>query len=280
MLYRYLAPLVPWILAGCLGVPPTPEERQAYADRLAAAASWQKQNISTQRFSLVAYAPSNRQKTSVLTVYIEGDGLAWLTKSTISSNPTPLRPLALELAMQHPTGMAAYLARPCQYVQDLRAQNCGKTYWTEGRFAEEVIASSQEAINQLKQQFGASELQLVGYSGGGAIAALVAAGRNDVNYLITVAGNLDPAAWSREHRISPLSHSLSPADAWPALQNIPQVHFIGGQDPVMGKAIAESYRSRFPEHNQPVLRIINDFNHTCCWVEAWPALLNSLPLTP
>jgi hypothetical protein len=45
--------------------------------------------------------------------YQSGDGLAWLSSDVPSSDPTPLDPLALRLALAKPARNAAYLARPC-----------------------------------------------------------------------------------------------------------------------------------------------------------------------
>jgi len=55
------------------------------------------------------------------------------------------------------------------------------------RFAPEVINSFSRAIDTLKEKSGAKYVELVGYSGGGAIAVLVAAGRSDVVGVRTVA---------------------------------------------------------------------------------------------
>ncbi len=274
--YRYLITLFLITLAGCAHAPPSPKDRRDNADQLAAAANWERQTLATEPFALVAYSSKNRQKTHVLNIYIEGDGLAWISRSQTSPDPTPLRPVGLELALKHHSGVAVYLARPCQFVEGSNRYNCNKTYWTTSRFSSEVLAASQDAINKLKQQFDAQQLQLIGYSGGGAIAALVAAQRKDVISLITVAGNLDHAAWTKEHRITPLMNSLNPADAWQSLKDIHQVHFVGEQDRIVGKNIAESYRSRFPNNKKPVLRVISNYDHHCCWVEQWSDLIDSV----
>ena len=214
MFYRVLILSLLILFVGCTHNPPSQIERRDNADRLALAANWEKQTLPSKPLSLVAYTPKHRDKASVLTVYIEGDGLAWITKSLVSTDPTPQNPVGLKLALRHPDGVAVYLARPCQYIADANAHNCNKAYWTDGRFSPSVIASSQEAINILMQQFGAKKLQLIGYSGGGAVAALIAAQRNDVIGLLTVAGNLDHKSWTREHRITPLRSSLNPAYYW------------------------------------------------------------------
>lgn len=74
----------------------------------------------------------------------------------------------MELALQHAHGVAVYLARPCQYAADADQQGCDVTYWTDRRFATQVIDASTLAIDALKQRYTAEKLILVGYSGGGA----------------------------------------------------------------------------------------------------------------
>jgi dienelactone hydrolase len=207
----------------------------------------------------------------MLTIYIEGDGLAWLNSSTPSDDPTPMDPLALKLALRD-DAPSAYLARPCQYAADDRKKSCAQKYWTHSRFSEEVIQSGNQAIDQIKHKFAAKKLVLVGYSGGGAVAALIAARRLDVARLITIAGNIDHLAWTRKYHLSPLSGSLNPADEWIYLQHIPQTHFIGGKDEVIGGYVARSYASHFPADLQPSIVVVPQYDHHCCWVDNWPAL--------
>ena len=85
-------------------------------------------------------------------------------------------------------------------------------YWTTHRFAPEVIRASDLALDRLKTLFGAQRLVLVGYSGGAAVALLVAARRHDMGQIITVAGNLDHQAWTHYHHVQALSGSLNPVD--------------------------------------------------------------------
>lgn len=258
------------LLAAC-AVLPTPAERRSHADLLAAARDWRAQVIATDSFDLVAYAPAHIKPGDMLTVYIEGDGFAWLSSSTPSADPAPRDPLALRMALAQPHGNAAYLARPCQYV-DAAAIGCKVKYWTSHRFAPEVVAACDQAVEQLKQQFGAGTIELVGYSGGGAIATLIAARRQDVVRLVTVAGNLDHQAWTRLHHDASLTGSLNPASHWPTLVNVPQVHFFGGNDRNVPVEVAKSFQARFPKSQQPRLQLVDGFDHTCCWVEKWPEL--------
>lgn len=244
---------------------------------LAAQAGWQPVRLHTRLFTLAAYLPAQPHKAGTLTVYIEGDGLAWISRSQASQNPTPGNPTALELALRHPDSAVAYLARPCQFVDGADARHCNSSYWTDKRFAPEVVASIDEAVQQLKTQAGALRVSLVGFSGGGAVAALVAAGRDDIKTLITVAGNLDTQAWTQYHHVPPLAGSLNPADAWRALQDVPQIHFIGADDRVINEETIGPYLRRFPAGHRPELRLVRGMGHHCCWVQQWPALVRTVP---
>lgn len=256
------------MLAGCTSIP-TPLERANTAHQLVASASWKGDIIDTPVFSLQAYYPRSLENAETLTVYIEGDGLAWVGSTTISFDPTPIDPLALKLAIRDPRA-AVYLARPCQYTSAGRNLECQPKYWTSHRFAAEAVDSISAAIDALKTRFDASRLVLVGYSGGGAVAALVAARRHDVDRLITVAGNLDHYAWTTAHRLSPLVGSLNPSDFAASLLAIPQVHFVGGKDKVVGESVAQSYADQFPPSHRPRIVVMPEFDHHCCWVEYWP----------
>lgn len=257
-------------LAGCTDL--TPQIRWEHADQLAGQHGWQKLHIPADAFVLTAYVPAITKPVETLTVYIEGDGLAWLDRTQPSADPTPLNPVGLELALRHPQGAAAYLARPCQYVESSDRLNCRKDFWTSARFAPEVIAASDQAVGELMHRVGATRLILVGYSGGGAVAALVAARRNDVVRLVTVAGNLDHRVWTEMHHVAPLTGSLNAADAWPTLALIPQRHYVGGRDENVSRAVVEAYVRHFPLDQQPEIEVVPDFDHVCCWVEQWGSI--------
>jgi dienelactone hydrolase len=258
------------LLAACASLP-SPEQRRATADALAQAQDWQARPIVAAPFTLMSYAPSHRQDGAHLTVYIEGDGLSWISSDLPSRDPTPLQPLALRLALAQPSGNVAYLGRPCQYV-DAEASGCAQRYWTESRFAPEVIKATELALDRIKQQFGARELTLVGYSGGAAVALLSAARRRDVTQVITVAGNLDHRAWTTYHRIQALDGSLDPVDAVEELRTVRQVHFAGERDRVIPLELIASYASHFADAGLVEVIRQPNFDHQCCWVQAWPAL--------
>ena len=256
-------------LGGCATA--SPEARRQSALALAAPSGWQASSLAAGDFRLLALHPAPQPVTE-LAVFIEGDGLAWLDPRTPSADPTPVDPIALRLALAEPHRPSAYLARPCQFEAPLAAGNCRVAHWTQARFSPEVIAAMDQGLSQLKQMFGARRLVLVGYSGGGAVAALLAARRKDVSLLVTVAAVLDHEAWTRAQGMSPLQGSLNPADAWAALRGLRQLHFVGAQDRVAGRAAVQPFVDRFAVAQRPSLVEVPAFTHACCWAEAWKRL--------
>jgi hypothetical protein len=250
------------LLAGCSY---TAESRLKMASELSQKASWQHQAFYDKNLSLEIFLPQMPVKSDLVNIFIEGDGLAWLSKSTPSQNPTPVDPIALKLAL-NTGGASAYIGRPCQYNNSAR-ECANNKWWTSHRFAPEVIQITNAAIDKIKAAYGAKNVVLVGYSGGGAVAALVASKRDDVEKLITLAGNLDTDKWVEIHGIKPLSGSLNPADKWQNLQNILQTHYVGADDKVIPRAVAESYVAKFPSDKKPEIRLVQGYSHQCCWAD-------------
>jgi pimeloyl-ACP methyl ester carboxylesterase len=210
----------------------------------------------------------------VLHVYLEGDGLAWLTRRRASSDPTPEDPVGLELAARDPGPAAVlYLARPCQYG-GASEPPCDVSVWTAARFSDAVVASVDDAISRDVRARGATRLMLFGYSGGGVVAALVAARRHDVARLVTVASPLDHSVWTREVGATALGGSLRPVEFAPALRAIPQVHFVGARDARVPRSAVDAYVVALGA--PPAVRVesVADFDHHCCWETAWPDLLD------
>ncbi len=262
------------LLSGCGYIVPTPKERMETLQNLTRSSSFQKKVIKTKEFDIYSISKNlSSCKDKILDVYIEGDGLAWITSDTVSKNPTPINPLGLKLFLKDYHQCSIYLARPCQYTHDIK---CEKRYWTNARFSPEIIESFNDALNKIKKISHASSFRVFGYSGGGAIAALVSAKRDDISTLVTICGNLDIKKWAKEHYITPLYGSLNPADFSKKLSDINQIHLIGAKDNIVGKSVFMSYLKRFKNKKHITYKIFKDFNHHCCWVKKWQTILKEL----
>ncbi|MGD1885617.1 MAG: alpha/beta hydrolase family protein [Cohaesibacteraceae bacterium] len=261
------------LLAGCAtglvrDTIPSPSERLATAAQIANEAGMEGAVLALRPFSIQSYT---RGSGEAITIYIEGDGLAWLSSRRPSDDPTPINPLALRLAAADPAPAVAYLARPCQYVASDTA--CGRRYWTNARFAEEVVAAMDEAVDRAKDEADASKVHLVGFSGGGAVAALVTARREDVASLRTVAGYLDHVRLNEERGVSPLSGSLDPMEIAGSLGQVPQLHFSGGQDEVIPVWVAERFVEAQPSEGCARQGTAPALGHQQGWLASWPRLL-------
>lgn len=249
----------------------SPSVARQSASRLVRDAAWQSQVIPTGRFDLASATRSGRDTSDVLVIYIEGDGFAYTREGRRSLDPTPTAPVALQLAVQHPgQGAVAWLARPCQYAA--RSRHCQSDYWSIARFSSEVIDSASEALDLLLRQTNRIRLILVGYSGGGTLAALLAERRRDVVALVTVAANLDLAQWTRAHRLSPLTRSLDPAAEAALLSTVPQIHFVGGDDTVVDPTIARSFVARMAPNAPVSIIVVPHQDHGGGWARRWPTL--------
>lgn len=254
-------------LAGCAG----PE---SFGGSRAAATSWaQERGFTASRLEAGAFhllaLTRQRAGTDLLTVYIEGDGAPWATPWHPPRDPTPIKPTALALAAADPAPAVAYLGRPCQYLDPAELARCDAAYWIDRRFAPEVVAAYDQALTRLKASSGATRLRLVGYSGGGVVAALLAGRRQDVEHLVTVAAPLALADWVARHELSPLAGSLDPAKFTEPLP--PSVHFAGGDD----KTVPAGVVAGFVRQRGGRLETVAGFDHECCWARDWAVLLPS-----
>lgn len=189
----------------------------------------------------------------------------------LSSDPTPWNePMGLQLATADTRPNAVYLARPCQYVSGPNRRNCQPAFWDTAAYAAEIVDVYMEAVDVLKHRSGASEVIMVGYSGGAALAALVAARRSDCVGLMTVAGVLDHRAWTRADKVGDLAYSLNPADEAGRLVGVPQIHYSGRSDDQVPTAQARAYAARFPPGRRPRIEIVEGYGHECCWARDWP----------
>lgn len=260
--------LVAWLCSACALVQ-SPAER---THEMALSAGFAPLHLPADALRAYLRKPEDAGAAPVrrLTIYIESDGAAWPAPDRPPSDPTPLKPLVMQMAAADPSAAVAYLGRPCQYLSAAALYECDPALWTRGRFSEPAVAAVNRAVDSAKTASGAREIALVGYSGGGVMAALIAARRRDAVCLVSVAAALDTAAWTRSIGVSPLRTSLNPLDHAAALVEVRQTHFTGMRDDVVPPATIAAFVARM---NQAQVISRADFDHECCWARDWRMLL-------
>lgn len=228
-----------------------------------------EKRVPTSTFLITTY---QKLATPVQTihVYIEGDGNSWRTKYKLSTNPTPKQALALKLAMRDPHPNVIYIARPCQYTPHKLDPLCTKKYWSSHRYAPEVIQATNEVLDQIKTKN--TNFVLIGFSGGASVAALTASTRQDIQGLITVAGDLDHESLNQYHHTTPLHGSLNPKHIAQQLKNLPQQHFNGDKDTIVPTWVAEQFVKQV-QSNCAQVHTFKGISHHQGWEELWPTTI-------
>jgi len=236
------------------------------ADQLARAGALTPRILQGADFQHQLYARLEATGDTLL-VFIDGDGVAYTNGGTaVSTDPTPHRALALELAAETP-GPVVYLGRPCSF--SVRADPaCSPDDWTSSRYSAAVATSMARAVARYAgERF--QRLVLVGYSGGGTLAVLMAAQLGRTAAVITIAANLDTDAWTQWHGYLPLTGSLNPSDMAPLPSSIPQWHLVGDRDTnTPARLNARYWATVAPDR----IWHYAQFDHVCCWAEHWPAI--------
>ncbi|HTT08535.1 MAG TPA: alpha/beta hydrolase [Gammaproteobacteria bacterium] len=263
------------LLAASLAACATTKDRLVHADQIAHQGGLTRNGVPAGIFTLTTYSRIS-DPAQPINFYIEGDGLAWLSRTRLSPDPTPQQAIGLSLAALDPSPNVVYLARPCQFV-DLKQTACDSAYWSDKRYSKEVIDSMNRAVDFFVRQTNARKINLIGYSGGGAVAVLLAACRHDVSTLRTVAGNLDHEFVNRLHHVSPMPESLNPIDVSLMLSALPQLHFVGADDSVIPQSVAESFVRHAGDSSCIRIIAVKDATHDSGWRERWPTLLKLLP---
>ena len=263
MCYRYCALILILLLQACAN-------SSQRIDRQAAAAQLSRSITAGGDFRHVIYANARATTGSRLFVYLDGDGRPWGSNGQApAADPTTRKPIALQLLAQTQAA-GIYVSRPCyQRVQD---PGCEPALWTSERYSAEVVDSIAAAIGRFVDTGMQRDIVLVGYSGGGVLAVLVAERLENVAAVVTIAANLDTDAWTQHHRYLPLSGSLNPATS---IHDHPwqELHLQGKADQIVPVATTARYFERYPEAER---REFDEFTHVCCWVEQWREILEGV----
>lgn len=236
-------------------------------DQQAHQSGLQTKQVRSARFKHVIYANKyayqrlGNARLDTLHVYLGSDGTPWFEGRHVTRDPTPLRPVLLDFVAQDDKP-AIYLGRPC-YHQLSRDDNCEPEYWTNARYSGVVVDSMAEVLKHYVQQHQVEHVRLIGYSGGGTLAMLIAPQIEEVDRVITLAGNLHPELWAKHHGYLPLTGSLSPYDQPPLPAKIRQIHLYGKRDSNITAAMIIP-----AAHKQKTATMIAlaDADHSCCWL--------------
>ena len=209
----------------------------------------------------------------ILHVYLGGDGTPWFKGRYITRDPTPLKPVMLDL-MKLDKSAALYLGRPC-YHQQKMPLNCDNSLWTSKRYSPAVVNSMLNALKRYIKQYNIRHISLFGFSGGGTLAMLLAPQIKEIDVVVTLAGNLDTHAWTTHHGYSPLSGSLNPALHSALRSRIRQFHYLGDNDKNITIKLVKPVIER--QQNARLI-ILKQADHHCCWVKNWKEILNSVAL--
>lgn len=188
--------------------------------------------------------------------YIEGDGRAFRASGHVSFDPTPRGTLLREIAFGDHHENVVYVARPCQFIQN---KSCQAKYWSNARFAKEVIQSEYEVVKKIA---GHRAVTLVGFSGGAQVSGLMAVQYPDLNIskLVTIAGNLDVRAWTDYHHLPNLDLSDDLSRYREQYAVFPQVHYVGMEDDNIIPEITENFVT-----DLTTLKYIKEASHNRGW---------------
>ena len=259
----------------------------------------EKDIIATKPIPIVIYKKIAAKNRSRLYIYIEGDGQPWdkgywpasdpntrksvvlpllaqqlLQQSPLKQSPLKQSPLK-QSPLKHAEYNAIYLARPC-YAWKTMPKNCTHFFWTSGRYSETVVDILNQGMDAIKQQYNINQFVLVGHSGGGTLAMLLAARRKDISAIITLSANLNHSAWTHYFGYLPLSDSLNPATQQTLPKKIPRWHLIGEQDHTIPSHITYQAGQKDPYAH---LTLYTHFDHSCCWQIIWESILMKVQQT-
>lgn len=212
------------------------------------------------------YGIYSLSESDTLNVYIEGDGRPWLHGRVIADDPTSYSPLALELMVQD-HGAALYLGRPC-FIVGAGEFPCSSESWTSERYSPSIVISMLEALSAFRNQFSFSKVRLIGYSGGGALAVLMADKVPNLVGVLTVSGNLNTQAWVESHGFLPLDGSLNPIVS-AKLEGVLHEHWVGLND----MNINPEHSLEFQDAHGGSRRVFDNYGHVCCWKDDWGTLI-------
>lgn len=224
-------------LGACSSLPPTPE-------------GFQYKTVETGNFSLAVWEKEGIEKNRILRFYIEGNG-----------NPTPSKPVALNLAQNDSFPNIVVLSRPCQYEKENKLCK-NKDIWGTEQYNPELLKEMQEVVVFYIQKYKASAIEFIAYNGGAPIALTLAPKIGRTRQIVTIAGVLDTDAYVRQNNLPPFATGQNPAQNTSYISQIPQIHYVGEKDQVTTSAMAERFVSKLFNPRFAVVKLVPEIGHT------------------
>ncbi|MBK8188005.1 MAG: alpha/beta hydrolase [Cellvibrio sp.] len=213
---------------------------------------------------------SDLKETHVLHIYLEGDGQPWLGNGVIALDPGPRGLVSLPL-MKQDLSARLYLGRPCYFQSYVKAQNCHPSLWTRARYSQQVVDVMVNALLAQTNLDAYDEWVLIGHSGGGALAYLMAQQLPKVNKVIAISSNLDVSAWVAHHQYAPLDQSLDPAKI-DSPKPLALFYLAGGKDKNVPLELNQTFLNKV--NAKIILR--EEYDHNCCWEKEWQKILDQI----
>jgi hypothetical protein len=170
--------------------------------------------------------------------------------------------LRLMTAADHP---AVYIGRPCYFGTSTRSP-CKPEYWTFSRYGTDVVESMCAATNEVASRHSARKVVLVAYSGGAAVAVGMKACVQQLSGLVTIAGNLDPTAWTEYHGYSPLVDLPDDAVHDVSTYAVTESHWQCENDENVPPATTDRY---FLDNPAAERHLVDACTHSSGWVAHW-----------
>lgn len=220
-------------------------------------------------YRLTAFFRPGQPAIQTLHVYLEGDGRPWQQGRWPAADPTTRSSLMLPL-LGLDTKPALYLGRPC-YNGHAADPGCEAALWTSARYGETVVGAMTAALKQFCTRHGFRQLVLIGHSGGGSLAMLLAGRLSQTVLIVTLAGNYDIDSWTEYHHYLPLNKSLNPARQ--PESGVPERHFLAERDRTVPPDLFVTALSRRAHGHVEILPTVDHHNG---WLEVWPQILNRI----
>lgn len=218
------------------------------------------------------YSLNKIKNSEKVIVYIEGDGVSWVDRFTISSNPTPIDPFAFRMAKIDTNDNVIYLARPCQYIQNSNCDN--NEIWTISQYSEGILSSYRAIIDSLS---AFKEIHIVGYSGGAGVALYLGSSNNKkIKSIRTIAGNINNNELIELGNYTPPKDSVNFNTIEKNIKNISQIHYFGRNDKVIPKDLHLNFIKRNKGNSCIKIKEVQA-THNDGWSNFWKTNYNKLP---